>query len=235
METDLWTGVAGTVVLWSLSAALAITLGLLLAGGSLARWRALRWPSRVAVNLTRGVPTSILVLAAGIAMLSVPPSSDVPAIFPGTEEGFQLLAVGVVAALALGSAGHLAQIFRAAWTTIDEPQLREATVLGMTPPRRMRVLVREATPAALAPTGARLVHHLHNTAFAALFPVTELFGYIQGQANSTFRVLDYAILGVLVYTALSALIWSFARVLEAMLPGRRSTTRSIVPAHAAPR
>lgn len=79
------------------------------------------------------------------------------------------------------------------------------------------MLMRESAPIALAPTGSRLVHHLHNTAFAALFPVTDVFGYVQGQANATFEVFDYALLGCVVYIVLSALIWTLFRSAEASL------------------
>jgi ABC-type arginine/histidine transport system permease subunit len=77
--------------------------------------------------------------------------------------------------------------------------------------------MRECAAVALPPTGARLVHHLHNTAFAALFPVADLFGYVEGQASATFRVLDFVLLGCLIYVILSGLTWLLVRALEAAL------------------
>jgi hypothetical protein len=52
---------------------------------------------------------------------------------------------------------------------------------------------------------------------SALFPVADLFGYVQGQANATFRVLDFVLLGCLIYVILSGLTWLLVRVLEAVL------------------
>ena len=60
-----------------------------------------------------------------------------------------------------------------------------------------------------------MVHHLHNTAFAALFPVTDLFGFVQGLSSSTFRVFEFIALGCVVYVALSGAIWLASRALEA--------------------
>jgi ABC-type arginine/histidine transport system permease subunit len=163
------------------------------------------------------VPTSLFVIAAGIGMMRLSSAPGLPVIYPGTSTAFQHVAWGVVFALALGSAGHLAEIFRAAHSTLGQFRLEEATVLGLSRFDRSRLLMRECAAVALPPTGARLVHHLHNTAFAALFPVADLFGYVEGQASATFRVLDFVLLGCLIYVILSGLTWLLVRALEAAL------------------
>jgi ABC-type arginine/histidine transport system permease subunit len=158
------------------------------------------------------------VIAAGIGMMRISSSvPELPTIYPGTSAAFQHIAWGIVFALALGSAGHLAEILRAAHSTLGQFRLEEATVLGLSRFGRAKLLIRECVAVALPPTGARLVHHLHNTAFATLFPVADLFGYIQGQANATFRVLDFVLLGCLLYVTLSGFTWLLVRALEAVL------------------
>jgi ABC-type arginine/histidine transport system permease subunit len=69
-----------------------------------------------------------------------------------------------------------------------------------------------------------MVHHLHNTAFAALFPVVDLFGWIQQGAYETFEVTRYVAIGAAAYIVLSLLIWGGARLLEYRLgsPNRAS-------------
>jgi ABC-type amino acid transport system permease subunit len=93
------------------------------------------------------------------------------------------------------------------------------------------VVAREAAAASLAPTGARLVHHLHNTAFAALFPVADLFGWIQQRSYETFEVSRYAAVGAAFYIGLSLLIWAAARGLEQRLSGstRRVPAAGVLP------
>jgi ABC-type amino acid transport system permease subunit len=216
-SSDLWVGTAGTVVLWAMSGALSIVLGLVLAAGSLSVHRLLRLGARAGVNLTRGVPTSLFVIAAGIGMMRLATAPELPTVFPGTPAAFQHVAWGIMLALALGSAGHLAEIFRAAYLALGRFRLEQATVLGLTRLGRAVLLAREGAAIALPPTGARLVHHLHNTAFAALFPVTDLFGAVQGQASATFRVFHFAVLGCMIYVTLSGLTWLGIRVLEAAL------------------
>ena len=220
MSETFWTAVHGTVVLWVFSGVLACALALALTAGALSDRRLLMLLSRTVINFTRGIPTSLFVIAAGITLLRLPAVGRVPALFPGTPLSFQHVAWGVTLALALGSTGHLAEIFRAARSTLGHTRLDQATVLGLSRPRRVALLTREAAAVALAPTGTRLVHHLHNTAFAALFPVIDLFGFIQAQANATFRVVEFALLGCLVYVILSASIWLIFRALEWLLQRR---------------
>lgn len=220
MSGGLWVAIQGTLVLWVVSGALSCLLALALTMGSLSPSGLPKAASRSVVNFTRGVPTSLFVIAAGITMFRLPAAIELPAIYPGTPDAFQHVAWGITLALALGSAGHLAEIFRSARAALGQSRLNQATVLGLSRPRRAVLLAREVAVVALAPTGTRLVHHLHNSAFAALFPVTDLFGFIQAQANATFRVLDYALLGCLVYVVLSAFVWLTFRSVEGLLAHR---------------
>jgi ABC-type amino acid transport system permease subunit len=217
VSTDIWIGAAGTIVLWTLSGALAIVLGLILAAGSLSPQPGLRLIARVGVNFTRGVPTSLFVVAAGIGMMRLTSAPELPIVFPGTPAAFQHLAWGITVALAFGSAGHFAEIFRAACLALGRSRLDQAKVLGLSHFSRAALLARECAAIVLSPTGTRLIHHLHNTAFAALFPVTDLFGVIQGQASMTFRVFHFALLGCAIYVMLSGLTWLLFRLLEAAL------------------
>jgi len=104
---SLWVGTAGTVVLWAMSSSLSMMLAALFAAGSLSNNTTLRVAARVGVNFTRGVPTSLFVIAAGIGMTRLVAAPSLPVIFPGTAPTFQHVAWGIVLALALGSAGHL--------------------------------------------------------------------------------------------------------------------------------
>lgn len=216
MTVNLWVSTAGTLVLWLVSGTLAIAVGLILAAGSLNTNKAVHFLARSGVNGTRGVPTSVLVIVAGMGMMRTADAPQLPYIYPGTPPAFQHIAWGIALALAFGSAGHLAEIFCAAHSTLGKYRLEQMTVLGLSRWSRMSLQVRECAAVALPPTGARMVHHLHNTAFAALFPVTDLFGFVQGQSSATFRVIEFIVLGCVIYVALSGLIWLATRALEAV-------------------
>ncbi len=231
LSADVWLGIAGTLVLWALSGTLAVGIGLILAGGSLSDGRFVRLLARASVNLTRGIPTSLFVIAAGIGTMHLVSVSDLPIVFPGTTAAFQQLAWAIMLALALGSAGHLAEIFLAARAALGRPRLEQAAVLGLSRLRHAAIMARESASIALPPTGTRLIHHLHNTAFAALFPVADLFGAIEGQASATFRVFHFALLGCAIYAALSGLTWLLFRFLEAAFaPPSAQRARTRLPA-----
>jgi ABC-type amino acid transport system permease subunit len=221
--------VVATCVLWALSGGLAVAAGLAATVGSASTkvvWRRL---SGAAITLSRGLPTSLLVLAAGVISIRIPPRPWVPDPFPGTPSQSAPVAWAVMVALAVGSAGHFAVIFRAAYGTLGRAQTEQAIVLGMSPVRRLWLLSRESALAAIPPTSARLVHHLHNTAFAALFPVADLFGWIENGANATFDITQYVVAGGAMYVLLSGLIWAGFKGLEVRLG------RHVAPARAGAR
>lgn len=211
------TAVAGTAVLWLVSATGACALGVVLAGGSLSRRRPLWLLTRTAVNVTRGVPTSILVVAGGIFALRFTGPLTLPPLFPGTHPAFQHVAWMLALALTLGSAGHLAEIFRAAYEALGRTRREELTLLGLPRWRHIQVIASESALTALPAAGSRLVHHLHNTAFAALFPVVELFGLLLAEAYTTFRVVEVALAGTGVYIAMSGVIWGGFKAAETAL------------------
>jgi len=218
----------GTLAVWALSGGLALALAVMLTTLWLSRRRGLRACGSILTTVTRGVPTSLLVVAAGIAALPHAAPTWLPNPFPGTSPRLAGVAWAVTIALCLGSAGHLAVILRSGHASIGTARLEQVMLLGLTPVRRIRLLAREAAGPTLAPLGSRLVHHLHNTAFAALFPVAELFGWVQEQANDTFDVTRYVGIGVATYVVLSLAIWATFRGLEYYLAAGPTATRQPV-------
>lgn len=225
---------AATCVLWALSGALAVSTGLALAAGAGNRSRAWRWLSHGGITLTRGLPTSLLVVAAGIASIRIPPQPWLPDPFPATPSESAPVAWAVLLALALGSAGHFAAIFRTAYTALGRARVEQSIVLAVPLLRRVSLLSREAATPAIPPTAARLVHHLHNTAFAALFPVADLFGWIENGANATFDITRFVVTGGTVYVALSGLIWAGFKAIEWRLRLPLANVRAPQGRHPAP-
>jgi ABC-type amino acid transport system permease subunit len=224
--------IGATVVLWVISAFAAVVLGLMLATLSLARNAPSRLIGEIIITVTRGIPTSLMVVAAGVISIQVPPPGWLPDPFPGTIQAMSLVAWAIVIALALGSAGHFAIIFRTAYLALGRFRIEQARVLALSPLHRFSLLARETGSTAMSPAGARLVHHLHNTAFASLFPIADLMGWIEGNANLTFQVTRYVTTGAAMYVALSGLIWLSTKALESAFRGRpvRRTRQSRLPA-----
>jgi hypothetical protein len=122
MSAELGEALAGTLVLWMLSAALAILFALALAGGSLSPRRSVRLLARSVINVTRGIPTVLLVIVAGFGMLRLPNAGELPIVFPGT----------------LASVQHVARAARAATpgTVVGVParrNIREPSAVSLDP------------------------------------------------------------------------------------------------------
>jgi ABC-type amino acid transport system permease subunit len=83
-------------------------------------------------------------------MMHLVSTPELPPVFPGTPAAFQHVAWGIMIALALGSAGHLAEIFRAARMALGRFRLEQARVLGLSSLDRVRLLAREAAAIALS-------------------------------------------------------------------------------------
>lgn len=235
MHADIGLWIAGSLLLWALSAGLAMSMALLIAAGTRSRHRVFRLAAGSAMHLTRGVPTSLLVIVFGLACMRVRDAPALPVVFPGTSPHFQLVAWGIVAALGVGSSGHIAVIYLTAWRSAGSSRLEQARVMGFSPFHQVRVVGREILPLVLGPLGARLVHHLHNTGFAALFPVVEVFGGIVQATNETFAVVKFAAVGAVIYIVLSQAIWMSTRALETRLrPRPRAGHRSILEVASVP-
>ena len=86
-------------------------------------------------------------------------------------------------------------------------------------------------PAVIYGPGDDMVTHLvRMIRFAALFPVADLFGWMQQRANETFEIGRYAAAGIAGYVVLSALIWGACRGLEQWLHlPRAGAARTTVP------
>lgn len=219
LDSRLALAVASTAVLWVVSGLCALGLGVALAAGGASRHLWIRSTSWLAINVARGIPTSIVVIAAGVVGMQVASPHILPPLFPGTPPEFQHVGLMIAVAVALGSAGHLAVIFIASRGAVGRHIIDQANIMGMSSARRAGLLFQESARAALPATGARMVHHLHNTAFAALFPVFELFGLLQERITLSFRVWEYLLLGAVIYAGLSGMIWLCALGLEKRLGG----------------
>lgn len=200
-----------------MSGLLALVIGLALARGLESRYRFVR---AVAYGITffgRSIPTSLYVLAAGIASLQALSWIKVPNLFFGTVPMFQPVAFAVCLALAFASAGHMAIIFQTSWRALPAATREQIRMLSLSLSGRARLVLRECASSTLPPLSARLVHHLHNTAFAALFPVADLFGAVQGAADTSARVFLFVSLGAGAYAFLSFAIWMALRAVELAL------------------
>ena len=155
IETDRWGGLPLTVLLASLSIALAFPLALLVALGRRSSLPAIRSISTVYVELVRGVPLiSVLFMASFMFPLFMPQGITIDVL------------VRVLAGITLFAAAYMAEVIRGGLQAIPTGQVEAAATLGLSYWQTQRLIV---LPQALAMVVPGLMNN-----FIAIFKDTSL-------------------------------------------------------------
>lgn len=111
-------GLLGTMASAAMAAAIALSLGLVLLLGRLARPRLLRWPSVAAIEFLRGTPTLLLIYVCFLVLPSV---------------GIKLSTYWMLTLpIGLATAAVVAEVYRAGVLAVPRGQTDAARSLGMT-------------------------------------------------------------------------------------------------------
>ncbi|MCD6662279.1 MAG: amino acid ABC transporter permease [Comamonas sp.] len=111
-------GLLGTVASAAMAAAIALTLGLALVLGRLARLRLVRWPSIALIEFLRGTPTLLLIYVCFLVLPQV---------------GIKLSTYWMLTLpVALSAAAVVAEVYRAGVLAVPRGQTDAARSLGMT-------------------------------------------------------------------------------------------------------
>lgn len=111
-------GLLGTVASAAMAAAIALTLGLVLVVGRLARPRLVRWPSIAVIEFLRGTPTLLLIYVCFLVLPSV---------------GIKLSTYWMLTLpISLSTAAVVAEVYRAGVLAVPRGQTDAARSLGLT-------------------------------------------------------------------------------------------------------
>ena len=114
----LGTGLLGTLASAAMAAVIALTLGLVLLLGRLARLRLVRWPSIAVIEFLRGTPTLLLIYVCFLVLPSV---------------GIKLSTYWMLSLpVGLSTAAVVAEVYRAGVLAVPRGQTNAARSLGMT-------------------------------------------------------------------------------------------------------
>ena len=155
VETDRWGGLPLTILLASLSIALAFPIALVVALGRRSGLPAIRTLSTVYVELVRGVPlVSVLFMASFMFPLFMPQGLTIDVL------------IRVLAGITLFSAAYMAEVVRGGLQAIPKGQVEAAATLGLGYWQTQRLIV---LPQALAMVVPGLMNN-----FIAIFKDTSL-------------------------------------------------------------
>ncbi|WP_030679672.1 amino acid ABC transporter permease [Streptomyces rimosus] len=198
-------GFLGTVSLTAASAALAILLGLLIAGFRVSPVPPLRAFGTAWVTLLRNTPLTLLFLVAFFVVPQV--------LFPGTSPF-------VLATLALGfyTSSFVCEAVRSGINTVPLGQAEAARSIGMTFIQTLRMIILpQATRTVLPPLSSILIALTKNSAIAGAFSNTELFN-VSKLLNDQGRPIGWIFLWIaLAYLIITFAISGIFRLLERRL------------------
>ncbi|MFE9427334.1 amino acid ABC transporter permease [Kitasatospora sp. NPDC006697] len=187
-----WHGFVGTVELTAVSSALALALGVLIAGFRVSPVPALRAFGTVWVTLLRNTPLTLLFF---IVVLGLPRFGISLPFFT-----FAVLALGCY------TSSFICEALRSGINTVPVGQGEAARSLGMTFGQTLgTVVLPQAARAVVAPVGSLLIALAKNSAIAGSFSVVELLGTYR-----TINELGYDIVWTFVWIAVGYLVVTLA-------------------------
>ncbi|MFD7502822.1 amino acid ABC transporter permease [Streptomyces sp. NPDC001700] len=198
-------GFLGTLALTAASAALALILGIIMAGFRVSPIPPLRAFGTAWVTLLRNTPLTLLFL---IAFFVVP-----QILFPGTSPF-------VLAMLALGcyTSSFVCEAVRSGINTVPLGQAEAARSLGMTFTQTLRMIVLpQATRTVIPPMSSIFIALTKNSAIAGAFSNTELFNVSKLLSDKGFAIGWIFLWVALCYLVITFTISGAFRLLESRL------------------
>ncbi|MBT2388886.1 amino acid ABC transporter permease [Streptomyces sp. ISL-1] len=186
-------GFVGTVSLTAVSAAIALVLGILIAGFRVSPVPPLRFLGTAWVALLRNTPLTLLFLVSAFIVPEI--------LFPG-------MSPFVLGSLALGfyTSAFVCEAVRSGINTVPLGQAEAARSIGMTFSQTLRIIVLpQATRTVLPPLSSIFIALTKNSAIAGAFSVTELFG-----VQKLLSDQGYDIVPIFIWVACAYLIITFS-------------------------
>src|SRR6266851_365302 len=209
---------AAWITLWLsvVSQTCGVILGLFLALMRMSRFPVLSRVAGAYIWFFRGSPLLVQVLLLW---------DGLPKIFPSL-----LLAdwACIVVAFSLNEGAYMAEIIRAAITSVDPGQMEAAKSLGMRFPLAMRrVVLPQAARVIVPPLGNEFNNMLKTTSIASVIGLQELTGSAEIFGSPTFSIFELLIVATFYYLLLTTL-WGFVQGwIENRLDPNRTTKHDI--------
>jgi general L-amino acid transport system permease protein len=194
VETDRWGGLPLTILLASLSMAMAFPIGLLVALGRRSSLPAIKSVCTIYVELIRGVPLiSVLFMASFMFPLLMPPGFN-----------FDVLA-RVLAGITLFAAAYMAEVIRGGLQAVPKGQIEAAATLGLSYWQTQRKIV---LPQAMAMVIPGIINNFistfKDTSLVTIVSLYELTGAMSLALNSDadwrpFKIEGYLFIAMIYF------------------------------------
>jgi polar amino acid transport system permease protein len=215
VSADFFYGAVMTLWLSIASLALGLAVGLLIAIGQEAPWRAIRGTVWAYIWLFRGTPVLLQLVFA----FNVMPAFGV--LLPGFA--------CAVLALGLNEGAYMAEIMRSGIRAVGPGQRLAARALGLEEWRVMRwVVLPQALRIIIPPIGNQFVGMLKLSALVSVIGVKELLLTADETASGNFRYIETLTAAGLYYLALTTVFMAIQSMIERSFRRRPSARRAVV-------
>ncbi|MFT4296451.1 MAG: amino acid ABC transporter permease [Micropruina sp.] len=224
---QIWLGLWGTLSLATLSTAIALVLGTLVALMRISSNKVLSGVASAYVFFFRGTPMLVQLLIwfyaiprmIGQVRLGIP-FTDVVWVDQPASVFFTPFVAGLFA-LSLAETGYMAEVVRSGIMGVDQGQRDAALALGL--PRRKittQIVLVQAFRIILPSAGNQYIMMIKNTSLAYTIGYIELLLTVSRIYYSNFKYLELLLVAAFWYLVLTALITFLQQFLERRYPAR---------------
>lgn len=196
LQTLVVVGLPNTILLSVLASLIGMVVGLFVATGLMASRRVVRFPSRIYVDVLRGLPhvLTIYLIGQGLPLAGL-------SIFGRDTYAYAALAIGLI------EGAYMAEIFRAGLQSVERGQIEAARTLGMSALQAfVYVRLPQGVRRVLPPLTGQFILVIKGTSLVFLLGLTtnqrELFSIAQDAAINSANLSPLTAAG-LVYLALT--------------------------------
>lgn len=192
-----------TVTLTGASMAIGVMIGLFFAMLKISKRRVLNLLADLYIGIIRGTPLIVQIFFVYYGLVEL------------VDFG-QFWSASI--ALAVHSGAYIAEIFRAGIQSINRGQMEAARSLGMSYALAMRrIILPQALRRVVPPLGNQFIIGLKDSSLASFIAMDELFHIAQRFAASTFRSMEFYVMGGLYYLTLVVIFTLMVNALERRL------------------
>ncbi len=191
VNVELLQGFGNTCILFFVTLALAVPLGLVVAFGSMSRFLPIRWVTRMFVWVIRGTPL----------MLQIFIVFYVPGLVFGVQLGSSRMAAALVA-FVINYAAYFSEIYRGGIQSISQSQYEAGAVLGLNRKQVFfHVVLLQVIKRILPSMGNEVITLVKDTSLARVIGVVEIL-------KNAEHFAQYGLIWPLFYTGLFYLVFS---------------------------
>lgn len=190
MFKALLEGFGVSVLIFVLTLAFALPLGLLIAFGRMSKCAFIRWIFQIYISVMRGTPLMLQLLVCYFG----------PYYIFGIALHSNYRFAAVIIAFALNYAAYFAEIYRAGIESIQVGQYEAANVLGYTPVQTFfRIIFPQVFKRILPPLTNESITLVKDTSLAFSISVLEMFTVAKQIASAHATMIPFVVAGVFYY------------------------------------